>query len=97
MAVRRDTGDKITIKRPTAVGDLKKLLDDIQFNLLTKASKDLLTHTVVTTQWSEFVSSLDKKCIIISPFCGQIPCEDNIKKDSTRYRYNFICSELILI
>ncbi|KAI4469059.1 prolyl-trna synthetase [Holotrichia oblita] len=84
VAVRRDTGDKITIKRSTAVADLKKLLEDIQFNLYTKASKDLLSHTVVTTQWSEFVSALDKKNIIVSPFCGQIPCEDNIKKDSTR-------------
>lgn len=39
---------------------------------------------VVSKNWDEFCSALEKKCVIMSPFCGGIPCEDNIKKDSAR-------------
>ncbi|GJQ78345.1 hypothetical protein Trydic_g22173 [Trypoxylus dichotomus] len=84
VAVRRDTGDKITIKKANAIVELKKLLDDIHNNLYAKASNDLASHTIMTTDWSQFSPNLDKKCIILAPFCGSIPCEDNIKKDSTR-------------
>lgn len=36
VAVRRDTGDKITIKRENAVAELKALLETIQKNLYDK-------------------------------------------------------------
>lgn len=36
VAVRRDTGDKIIEKRPTATGYVKQLLNEIQSNLFNK-------------------------------------------------------------
>ena len=34
--------------------------------------------------FDNFISELDKKNIILAPFCGDISCEENIKKESTR-------------
>lgn len=50
-----------------------------------RAQKDLTEHTLVTDIWEEFCTALDKKMLIMAPFCGDIPCEDLIKKNSARY------------
>lgn len=85
VAVRRDTGEKITVQSKTATTDLQNLLETIQGNLFKKATEDLKNHTIVAKDWNQFCTELDKKNILLSPFCGEIPCEDNIKKDSARY------------
>ncbi|XP_034232537.1 bifunctional glutamate/proline--tRNA ligase [Thrips palmi] len=84
VAVRRDTGEKTTIPRPKADIELASLLETIQKSMFDRATKDFGEHTVVSKSWDEFCSALEKKCVIMSPFCGEIPCEDNIKKDSAR-------------
>ncbi|XP_044729967.1 bifunctional glutamate/proline--tRNA ligase isoform X2 [Chrysoperla carnea] len=84
VAVRRDTGEKITIPRSSAVKDLIALRDNIQNNLYTRAENDLRSHTITTHNWPEFCTALDNKNILLSPFCGEIECEDKIKADSTR-------------
>ncbi|XP_059478554.1 bifunctional glutamate/proline--tRNA ligase [Neocloeon triangulifer] len=84
VAVRRDTGEKITIQRATAVEDLKKLLDTIHQSMLDKATKDLKDHTKLCKDWDDFCKQLEGKNIMLSPFCGEIPCEEVIKKDSAR-------------
>lgn len=38
----------------------------------------------VTTSWDEFYKLLDDKFILLSPFCGGIKCEEQIKDDSAR-------------
>jgi len=84
VAVRRDTGEKITLQRTSAVSDLKKLLDTIQQSMLDKATKDLKDHTKLCKNWDDFCKQLEGKNIILAPFCGDIPCEESIKKDSAR-------------
>jgi bifunctional glutamyl/prolyl-tRNA synthetase len=44
----------------------------------------LESHTVVVENFGDFISQLDKKNIILSPFCGEGSCEEKIKKESTR-------------
>lgn len=39
----------------------------------------------MVTKWDDFTSALECKHILLAPFCGDIPCEDNIKNDSARY------------
>lgn len=51
---------------------------------LCSAANDLQSHTVQLTDWTQFTPNLDKKNIILAPFCGSIECEDRIKTDSTR-------------
>ncbi|GLV40122.1 Glutamyl-prolyl-tRNA synthetase [Carabus blaptoides fortunei] len=84
VAVRRDTGDKITMKRENAVAELKDLLETIQKNLYDKALCELKQHMVQLNDWSKFGPNLDNKNIILAPFCGEESCEDKIKADSAR-------------
>lgn len=84
VAVRRDTGEKLTISRQNGTKDIKDLLEKIHANMLAKATKDLHDHLKVTKNWNELTTSLDAKNIIIAPFCGGIPCEEKIKADSAR-------------
>lgn len=49
-----------------------------------RASEDYTSHTVQLTDWVQFTPTLDKKNVILAPFCGEGDCEDKIKADSTR-------------
>ena len=49
-----------------------------------RAKKDYDSHVAVLDSWDEFCASLDKKMVIMAPFCGEIPCEDLVKKNSAR-------------
>ena len=51
---------------------------------LYRAKKDMESHILVTEKWEEFCSALDRKMLILCPFCGDIPCEDAVKKNSAR-------------
>lgn len=84
VAVRRDTGEKMSIKRDIAVKELSTLLDSVHNNLYNNALNDLNNHKVLLKDWSQFTTNLDKKNIILAPFCGDGKCEDRIKADSTR-------------
>ncbi|KAJ8925846.1 hypothetical protein NQ315_009698 [Exocentrus adspersus] len=84
VAVRRDSGEKITLPRNGVVNKLGELLDDIQNSLYRKAYEDLEGHKILLTDWSQFGPNLDNKKIILAPFCGDEECEDKIKADSAR-------------
>uniref|UniRef100_A0A336L852 Bifunctional glutamate/proline--tRNA ligase n=1 Tax=Culicoides sonorensis TaxID=179676 RepID=A0A336L852_CULSO len=84
IAVRRDTGEKIAIKRDEATKKIPELLETIHKNLFDRANKDLQDHLKITKSWDEFTKFLDEKNLIMSPFCGEIPCEEVIKAESAR-------------
>lgn len=84
VAVRRDTGEKLSISRVAATKEIPQLLETIHENMLAKATKDLKDHTKITKLWKELTVHLDAKNIILAPFCGEIPCEEKIKADSAR-------------
>nr|CAD7393466.1 unnamed protein product [Timema cristinae] len=84
VAARRDTGEKLTLKRETAPQQLADLLENIHCSMLNQATEDLVSHTKQTKDWAQFCSLLDEKNIILSPFCGDTACEDRIKKESAR-------------
>ena len=58
-----------------------------------RAKKDLDGHVMVTCEWKELCSGLDQKMIIMAPFCGLIPCEDLVKKNSARS----VCSHTLVL
>ncbi|XP_035290073.1 bifunctional glutamate/proline--tRNA ligase isoform X3 [Anguilla anguilla] len=80
VAVRRDTGVKITLPEADAPGRLAQLLEEIQANLFQRASDDLKKHLVAADSMEEFQKQLDQGRIVQIPFCGVIECEDWIKK-----------------
>ncbi|XP_068922106.1 bifunctional glutamate/proline--tRNA ligase isoform X1 [Petaurus breviceps papuanus] len=84
VAVRRDTGEKLTIAEKEAETKLRDILEDIQVNLFKRASEDLKTHMVVANTMEEFQKILDSGKIAQIPFCGETDCEDWIKKTTAR-------------
>uniref|UniRef100_A0A4W5L820 Glutamyl-prolyl-tRNA synthetase 1 n=1 Tax=Hucho hucho TaxID=62062 RepID=A0A4W5L820_9TELE len=84
VAVRRDTGEKITLPEADTEKRLTQLLEDIQTNLFKRASDDLNKHMVVADSMEQFQNDLDQGRIVQIPFCGGIDCEDWIKKTTAK-------------
>ncbi|KAM4786600.1 bifunctional glutamate/proline--tRNA ligase isoform 4-T4 [Cyanocitta cristata] len=84
VAVRRDTGQKLTLSEHEAEGKLKQILEEIHANLYSRASEDLKSHMVVANNMEDFQKELDSGKIVQIPFCGEIECEDWIKKTTAR-------------
>ncbi|CBZ25629.1 putative bifunctional aminoacyl-tRNA synthetase [Leishmania mexicana MHOM/GT/2001/U1103] len=58
------------------------LLEDVQAQMYARAKETMETHRVRVTEWAEFVPTLNRKCLILAPWCGAMECEDRVKKDS---------------
>ncbi|KFO92414.1 Bifunctional glutamate/proline--tRNA ligase, partial [Buceros rhinoceros silvestris] len=84
VAVRRDTGQKLTFSEHEAEDRLKQVLEEIHANLYNRASEDLKSHMVVANTMEDFQRELDSGKIVQIPFCGEIECEDWIKKTTAR-------------
>nr|XP_021402507.1 bifunctional glutamate/proline--tRNA ligase isoform X6 [Lonchura striata domestica] len=84
VAVRRDTGQKLTLSEHEAEEKLKQILEEIHANLYSRASEDLKSHMVVASNMEDFQKELDSGKIVQIPFCGEIECEDWIKKTTAR-------------
>uniref|UniRef100_A0A665WJM7 Bifunctional glutamate/proline--tRNA ligase n=1 Tax=Echeneis naucrates TaxID=173247 RepID=A0A665WJM7_ECHNA len=84
VAVRRDSGEKVTIPEAEVETKLPAMLDDIQKSLFNKASNDLKTHMVAADSMEQFQKELDQGKIVQIPFCGEIKCEDSIKKTTAK-------------
>ncbi|XP_066475005.1 bifunctional glutamate/proline--tRNA ligase isoform X2 [Tiliqua scincoides] len=84
VAVRRDTGEKQTFAENEAENRLRCILDEVQVNLFNRAAEDLKTHMVVANTMESFQKELDSGKIVQIPFCGEIECEDWIKKTTAR-------------
>lgn len=83
-AVRRDTGQRLTIGTPNLTQELVGLLEDIQQTLFQKAQEDQKRFQATVTSWDDFVKRLEAKCLVLAPFCGEPDCEELIKKHSAR-------------
>merc|ERR1719193_2511407 len=84
VAVRRDTGEKLHLPDTKLERDVEDILEDIQNNLFQRAKKAMDDHVKVLEDWQAFCNALENKCLIKAPFCGDIPCEEQIKKESAR-------------
>ncbi|OCT79431.1 uncharacterized protein LOC100158287 isoform X2 [Xenopus laevis] len=84
VAVRRDNGEKQTIPEGQAETRLKEILEEIHTNLYNRAHSDLTSHMVVANNMEDFQKHLEKGRIVQIPFCGEIECEDWIKKTTAR-------------
>uniref|UniRef100_A0A671N8F5 Bifunctional glutamate/proline--tRNA ligase-like n=1 Tax=Sinocyclocheilus anshuiensis TaxID=1608454 RepID=A0A671N8F5_9TELE len=83
VAVKRDTGEKLTVPEADAEKKILNLLEEIQNNLFKRASDDLHKHMVVADTMEQFQKDLDQGRIVQIPFCGGSECEDWIKKTTS--------------
>ncbi|XP_006894653.1 PREDICTED: bifunctional glutamate/proline--tRNA ligase [Elephantulus edwardii] len=87
VAVRRDTGEKITVTEKEAETKLQAILEDIQDNLYTRLAPQncLFSSNLGQPLKSIPLHSLTGPLKIAQiPFCGEIDCEDWIKKTTAR-------------
>lgn len=80
---RRDTGEKIKIKRKELAGQVQELLEKIQKNLYQKADKFLKQNTHQVGSYQEFKEIMKgEKGFIKAPWCGNPDCEAKIKQET---------------
>lgn len=84
VAVRRDTGEKVTVAEAEVEKRLVAMLEEIQTYLFKKASDDLNSNMVAVETMEQFQKELDQGKIVQIPFCGEIQCEDWIKKTTAK-------------
>lgn len=81
---RRDNGTKSIAKLSGLNESLKLLLDDIHQHMFSKAKKEMDSNTSTCHDFDDLCKILDQRKIILAPFCGEMSCEENIKKLSSR-------------
>ncbi|OWB81039.1 hypothetical protein B5S32_g5383 [[Candida] boidinii] len=84
LAVRRDNGAKVSISLDEIDTKLPELLEDIQKSLFEAAKAKFDTHRVIVNEWKDFVPELNKKNLILAPWCGVMECEEDIKDSSAK-------------
>ncbi len=64
VAVRRDTGEKIVMRKCGMEDDMPALLNTIQSALFARARTEMADHVKVATSFEEFLQHLDNSCLI---------------------------------
>lgn len=84
VIIRRDLDEKSKVTVPLA--DLnqtvKVMLDDMQKDLYQRALKERDDRRTVATDWSAFMTALDKRNTVLAPHCEGRECEKAIKQRS---------------
>ncbi len=83
LLVRRDTGEKLSVKSSTLVQEVGALLGKIQQNMFDRA-KNLRDEQITTVEELEQFKKVlkDKKGFIRAGWCGSVECEDKIKEET---------------
>eukprot|EP00850_Spirogloea_muscicola_P017723 SM000155S01652 [mRNA] locus=s155:145242:148032:- [translate_table: standard] len=82
VLVRRDTGSK----EPAAWAGLEEkvaaVLVDIQKSMLARATKERDQCIARVTKWEDFVPALDRKMMVLAPWCDEVDVEEDVKRRS---------------
>ena len=82
-AVRRDNGEKIDVTHDSIVPTVRKILDDIQASLYSKAKAFRESHTSRATNYDELKSLLEEKGGFVEAyFAGSREDERRIKEET---------------
>lgn len=79
MVVRRDNGNKISVKIKDLKKEIPKLLQEIHETLYENAKKMLNENIVEVNDWKDFEKGIKNKKIVVAPWCGEKECLDWIK------------------
>jgi len=82
MLVRRDTGEKSACPQDSLAADIPKFLEKIQQDMFDKAKKQFDDALTLIDDWKDVVPNLNKKKVLLLPFCGGKECEGKIKEQS---------------
>ncbi|CCK73575.1 proline--tRNA ligase NDAI_0G05920 [Naumovozyma dairenensis CBS 421] len=82
--VRRNDSRKYTVKLEELEDRIPEILDEFHDALFNKAKELFDTHRVIVNEWEGFVPALNKKNVILAPWCGVMECEEDIKDSSAK-------------
>ncbi len=81
VAVRRDNGEKVTIRLDELAESIPGVLDDVQKGLYAKAKKNLDEHTYAAYSLEEAKQiQQEKGGFIKTMWCGELQCELDMKE-----------------
>ncbi|HKW44650.1 MAG TPA: proline--tRNA ligase [Candidatus Eremiobacteraceae bacterium] len=81
---RRDTQEKIAIKRAELAARIPDLLDDIQRSIYERALAYREAHTISATTREELVAGLkSQRGFVLAPWCARTECELDIKAETS--------------
>uniref|UniRef100_A0A8C9FPP3 Glutamyl-prolyl-tRNA synthetase 1 n=1 Tax=Pavo cristatus TaxID=9049 RepID=A0A8C9FPP3_PAVCR len=83
VAVRRDTGQKMTFSEHEAEDKLKQILEEIHANLYNRDKEEFFCRSITDFFLHSLLCSFPFQIVQI-PFCGESECEDWIKKTTAR-------------
>ena len=79
--VRRDTGEKTTVKLDKIECKLKEILERIQENMFNECKERMIARTTVATNMDEFIKNINEnQGYVKAMWCGSEECEDRIKE-----------------
>lgn len=83
LAARRDTLEKSTINRETAVADLKEMLDTIHRDMLQRARERRDEKTFVIESYEDFKHKMiNQPGFAKTMWCGDEACEEKVKTET---------------
>jgi len=82
LTVRRDTGEKTTYPIANIEDDIKKALETMQNDMLTKARNEYEEHRKKVTDWEAMVPTLNAKNVVLIPSCLDGDCCDAVKDET---------------
>ncbi len=81
VLVRRDNGEKKSVKITDLKKETEKILEEIQKSLFEKAKKSMDKQTKEVENYDEFKKELEGKWLIAN-WCGETECEEKIKDET---------------
>ena len=81
--VRRDNGEKFQMKWSDLVTEIPKVLDQIHDDMYNRALKTRDDHMKVAYNWEDFMSALNGRNIVLTPWCDEGAEEEKVK-DKTK-------------
>lgn len=84
VVVRRNDSRKFTVKLDELETRIPEILDELHDALFSRAKELFDTHRVIADEWKDFVPNLNRKNVILSPWCGVMECEEDIKDSSAK-------------
>jgi prolyl-tRNA synthetase len=83
VVARRDTKEKVTISRSKMTGEIRRLLDTMQKDLLERARKSQEDRSYRIDDYEEFKKVLEEMSgFIYSHWCGSEMCEEEINNET---------------
>jgi prolyl-tRNA synthetase len=83
FSARRDTREKAALPMADLTTRVPALLEEIQANLLARATAFREEHTSEAADWAQFTALMEgRPGFVIAPWCGDAACEATIKAET---------------